>query len=301
MKQYLILAVVLVVALTAACSGHRYEKDNTLANEGLLLNDQLVAFRAEDGAFSIKDLSTGKTLLRDCYIDLSQVANRDSLAAFCEASGKYGYYNIYTGKIAIPAEFRKAWQFSEGVAAVQKGDRIALINPKGQYVVAYDFYYYGTPLYEFVFHDGHCVMADSHGRCGVVDLNGQWIIRPDFEHVETFPDYAICHDKNHLLQFDYEGNILNDTLFDSLYELSFSEEERVVDGDGNVRYVTHEVKTGLFAYSVREYYGIMDADGRRITPPLYSAILAIACNRFRAVLQDDCSEVLINEKGEVLP
>ena len=300
MKQSLILAVALVVALTAACGGHRYEKDNTLANEGLLLNDQLAAFCAEDGAFSIKDLSTGKTLLRDCYIDLIQIANRDSLAAFCAASGKYGYYNIYTGKIAIPAEFRKAWQFSEGVAAVQKDDRIALINSKGQFVSDYDFYYSATSPKEFVFHDGHCVMADSHGRCGVVNLKGQWVIYPNYDYVETFPDYAICREKNRLLQIDYEGNILSDALFDSLCELSFSEEERVADGDGNVRYVTHEVKTGLFAYSVREYYGIMDADGRRITPPLYSAILAIARNRFRAVLQDDCSEVLINEKGEVL-
>lgn len=294
---------VLVLAFTAACGGHHYEKDNLLADAGLLLNDQLVSsFCKKDGSFCIKDRTTGKTLLRNCHIDLSQVNNHcDSLASFCTAKGLYGYYNIYTGAIVIPAEFRRVWPFSEGLAAVQKGHRIAFINSMGSFVTLYDFYYYGNPLYDFVFHDGHCAVADKDGHCGVIDRKGHWVIHPAYSNIETFPDYAICYQRNRLLQVDYEGNILNDALFDDLTDLTFSEEERVVDGDGNVRYVTRSVATGLFAYSVQEFCGLMDKDGHRITDPVYSGITAITRNRFRAVLQDDYSEVLINEKGEVLP
>lgn len=46
MKHTLILAIVLIVSLAATCSGRHYEKDGLLAHEGLLINDQLVAFRA---------------------------------------------------------------------------------------------------------------------------------------------------------------------------------------------------------------------------------------------------------------
>lgn len=300
MKHTLIFALVLVVAITAACGGHRYEKDNSLVDGGLLLNDQLVSYRTKDGFFSIKDRTTGKTLLRDCHIDLGQEANSDSLAIFCTSKGLYGYYNIFTGAIAIPAEFRRAWPFSEGLAAVQKGNRIAFIKPTGTFVTLYDFYYYGNPLYDFVFHDGHCAVAGRNGQCGVIDREGHWIIYPAYYDIETFPDYAICHQKDRLLQVDYEGNILNDALFDDLEPLTFSEEERIVDGDGNVRYVTRSVATGLFAYSVQAFCGLMDGNGHRITDPVYGAIHAIARNRFRAVLLDDYSEVLINEKGEVL-
>ena len=151
-----------------------------------------------------------------------------------------------------------------------------------------------------MFHDGHCAVAERNGQCGVIDRKGHWIIYPAYHDIETFTDYAICHQKDRLLQVDYEGNILNDALFDDLTPLTFSEEERIVDGDGNVRYVTRSVATGLFAYSVQAFCGLMDGTGHRITDPVYSAIHAIARNRFRAVLLDDYSEVLINEKGEEL-
>ena len=46
---------------------------------------------------------------------------RDSLTVYCDVDGNRGYINCNTGAIVIPAEkarYRRAWQFSEGLAFV---------------------------------------------------------------------------------------------------------------------------------------------------------------------------------------
>lgn len=39
----------------------------------------------------------------------------DSLAVFCDKQGRRGYYNINTGEVVTPAQYKKAWNFSEGL------------------------------------------------------------------------------------------------------------------------------------------------------------------------------------------
>ena len=44
----------------------------------------------------------------------------------------------------------------------------------------------------------------------------------------------------------------------------------------------------------------MDANCRRLTDPLYSRIIAVDKNMYRAVLLDNYSEIILNGKGEVM-
>ena len=70
--------------------------------------------------------------------------------------------------------------------------------------------------------------------------------------------------------------------------------------DGEIIYLDVEVKTGMFSYSVGGRCGLMDANCRRLTAPLYYRIIAVDKNMYRALLLDGYSEVILNAKGEVM-
>ena len=291
--------VILLVAMTGCTSCNKPEIAEDLYDDGVILNDDLVAYRTDDGKVSIKNATTGVMTIKDIRIDWTLRSRNDSLAVFC-SDNKRGYYNMYTGEIAIPAQYRRAWVFSEGLAAVQRNGNIGFIDHKGRVVIDFLFPYHGNPLTEFVFDDGHCVVANNEGKCGVIDKTGKWLIQPDYDSVNAFSEYAIVSKSGVTMQVDYAGKVLNSFVLDSVYELTYSEEERFENREGEVDYVSKTIKTGLFAYRVGGRCGLMDGNCHRLTEPLYSSISAVNENMFRATLLDDWSEVILNAKGEVM-
>ena len=258
-----------------------------------------MAVRSADGTVSIKNAATGKVTIKDIKLDWTQRSRNDSLAVFC-SEGKRGYYNMYTGEIAVPAQYRRAWVFSEGLAAVQRNGKIGFINRKGDVVIGFNYPYHGNPLSEFTFTDGHCIVADTTGKCGVIDKAGTWLIGPEYDNVSVYKEYAIVTKSGVTKQMAYDGTILNSFVLDTIKELTYSEKERYENREGELEYVSNTVKTGLFAYCVGGRYGLMDADCHRLTEPLYRNIIAVNKNMFRATLLDHYSEVILNAKGEVM-
>jgi hypothetical protein len=267
--------------------------------EGLLLNDDLVATRDEEGSISIKNATTGKVTIKDIKLDWTQSSRNDSLAVF-SSNNKRGYYNMYTGEIAIEAQYRRAWVFKEGLAAVQKNGMIGFINRKGETVIDFKFPYHGNPLSCFTFENGHCVVADTTGKCGVIDKKGNWLILPEYDNVSCYQEYAIVTKAGINLQIAYDGKIINSFVLDSLKELTYIETERYENREGEVQYIKTPVTTGLFVYYIGGRCGLMDGNCRRITEPLYKSIEAVNGKLFRATLLDHYSEVILNAKGEVM-
>ena len=287
-------------SLVSACScGNKPEIAEDLYYDEMILNDDLVPYRGEDGKVMIKNEATGAMTITDITIDWTQRSRNDSLAVFC-SDGKRGYYNMYTGEIAIPAKYRRAWIFSEGLAAVQRNGNIGFIDHQGNVVIDFLFPYHGNPLTEFVFDDGHCVVANANGKCGVIDKTGKWLIQPDYDTVNAFSEYAIVSKSGVSMQLDYAGKVLNSFVLDSVYELTYEEKERFENREGEIEYVDKRVKTGLFSYCVGGRCGLMDSNCHRLTEPLYSSIRAVNGNMFRAILLDGWSEVILNAKGEVM-
>ena len=282
--------VILIAAMTGCTSCNKPEIAEDLYEDGVILNDDLVAYRTEDGKVSIKNSTTGVVTIKDV---------KDSLAVFC-SENKRGYYNMYTGEIAIPAQYRRAWVFSEGLAAVQKNGNIGFIDHKGNVIIGFLFPYHGNPLTEFVFDDGHCVVANAEGKCGVIDRKGQWLIQPEYDTVNAFREYAIVSKSGVSLQVSYDGRVLNSFVLDSVYELTFDEYERYENREGEIEYAEKSVQTGLYAYCVGGRYGLMDGNCHRLTEPLYGSIRAVNRNMFRATLLDGWSEVILNAKGDVM-
>ena len=207
---------------------------------------------------------------------------------------------MYTGEIAVPAQYRRAWVFAEGVAAVQKNGMIGFIDHKGNTVIDFQFPYHGNPLSEFVFSEGHCVVADTLGKCGVIDKKGHWLIKPEYDNISTYKEYAIVSKAGVRMQVSYEGTVMNSFVLDDIKRLTYTVKERYENREGEIEYLDKEIDTGLFAYRVGGRCGLMDANCNRLTEPLYKSITAVDKNMFRATLIDYYSEVILNAKGVVM-
>jgi hypothetical protein len=88
----------------------------------------------------------------------------DSLACFSTVEEqKRGYFNRFTGEVVIPAQYQKAWIFSEGAACVYEKGMLHFIDHKGQPVINKEFPY--TPcIDDYCFHNGLCLMSGDNGK-----------------------------------------------------------------------------------------------------------------------------------------
>lgn len=298
-KKLLIFVAMVATAVTlACCAGGEDNEAQDVYEDGLLLNDEMVAYRSEDGTVSFKNTVTKEVTIKGLDPDWTVPSPHDSLAVFC-SDNKRGYYNVYTGVVAVPAQYRRAWVFGDGVAAVQKNGNIGFIDHAGNVVIDFLFPYHGNPLSKFVFEDGHCVVADNRGKCGVIDLKGEWIIPAEYDEISAYREYAIATREGVTMQLDYDGKIINSFVLDNLQELTYDEEVIYENRDGDVQVLTREIRTGLYAYCIGGRYGLMDAKCNRLTEPLYKSISAVSKTMFRACLLDHYSEVILNEKGQV--
>lgn len=297
-SAWTIIAAIAAAALIASCSKEEPISEK-VSDQGLLLNDDLVAIREEDGNITIKNTETGEVTAEKIKFDWTSASPNDSLGVFC-SDGKRGYYNSHTGKIVVPAQYRRAWIFSEGLAAVQKNGMIGFINRKGEVVIPFRYPYHGNPLSEFIFSNGHCVVADTTGKCGVINRKGDWVIQPKYDNIDAYEEYLIASSAGVRKQLTYEEKVINSFVVDNIKALTFTEKERYENREGEVVYLDVEVKTGLFSYSVGGRCGLMDANCRRLTEPLYSRIIAVDKNMYRALLLDSYSEVILNSRGEVM-
>ena len=293
------IGLIALPPIVTSCSSEKDKIVDRVIDEGLLRNDDLIAVRSSDGKVTIKNGVTGKVTIKDIKLDWTQESSRDSLAVFC-SDEKRGYYNMYTGEIAVPAKYRRAWVFSDGVAAVQRNGMIGFIDHKGNTVIDFKFPYHGNPLTEFVFKDGHCVVADTLGRCGVIDKTGEWLIQPEYDDISAYKEYAIVSKAGVRMQVSYDGTVMNSFVLDDIMRLTYMTKERFENREGEIVYINNVIDTGLFSYRVGGRCGLMDANCNRLTEPLYKSITAVDKNMFRATLIDYYSEVILNAKGEVM-
>lgn len=292
-----LLAVLLcIISFTLIIDSCSCNKREVIEDDyGILKNDDIEILRSEDGALSFRNKATGKMTIRNVKIDWTQESANDSLSVFC-SEGKRGYYNSFSGEIAVPAQYRRAWVFSDGLAAVQKNGNIGFIDHKGNVVIDFQFPFHGNPLSSFLFRNGVCVVANEDGKCGVIDKTGTWIVQPEYDYVSAFKEYAVVTSDGVRKQVTYDGTVLNSFVLDDIEELTYYRDEYSKGYDEVT--VTHY--TGLFAYRVGGRWGLMDAMCNRLTEPLYASISAVDGNIFRARLLDDYSEVILNAKGEIM-
>ena len=250
----------------------------------------------------------------------------DSLAVFCSSTkGKRGYFNRFTGEVAVPAQYEKAWIFSEGMACVLDKGMLHFIDHKGQPLMGKEFPY--TMLIDdYCFHNGLCSMLGENNRIGLIDKQGNWVVAPEYYGMSydnmgfwyvrdgdwndglldakgelllptEYKNIVIVHEDsciltrhpNHIHQvLDFKCNVINPCDYIEVNKIVY-----VPDGDGD----NTEIVANCRKYRTTEnYYGLMDKDGNILTPSVFSDITAIGPDRYHC--RGPHGSVILNGKGE---
>ena len=266
---------------------------------------------------------------------LSGPSENDLLAVYA-LQDKRGYINVNTGRIVIDAEdndYRKAWVFSEGLAAVMKDGKIGFINDKNEVVIPLQFDYTDKcRMYDFgyVFHNGYCAMTDADGNLGLIDKNGNWVVEPGYDeiwaphksgyrvivkdgkhgimdstcaivypaeygYINIIPDGFVLNKGGKKWQVDFEGNIVQPFMFDNTYYLKYPVGYNEC---GEMQFAFAD----FLKYEVMNCYGIMNRiTGEPVTPAIYSGINMLSKDLFEVQEYDSYDWYLIDTKGNVIP
>ncbi|MBR1474598.1 MAG: WG repeat-containing protein [Muribaculaceae bacterium] len=244
---------------------------------------------------------TGRTTIK--RLDwMAKSVDGDSLVLFSD--GKYrGYFDLTTGEPIIAAKWEHAWIFSEGIAAVERGGKVCFIGHNGQKVMEPEFAFSGM-LDGYCFHNGRCVMDGADGRVGLIDRQGRWVLKPQYDELTALHGgkfwqvnhcdrYGLLDDSLHLVLpcvyrdlwlddearvvvtrddwtmalLDLNGHVVNEFVFTHIEPLNYT----VLNDQGEP--VNHF--TGRYVYSTAlGHYGLTDGL-RALTPPIYSDFSAL--------------------------
>ena len=286
-------------------------------NDWQNLNDELCFY--ENGQHSyIRNKKTGKKVLRNISW-VAGIYSEDSLLCFAK-DGYRGFLNRHTGKVMIPADrYRKAWLFSEGLAAVMEEDStLKFIDTSGKEMIDVKSKYTSKGgEHDFIFKNGYCAMIGPGNVWGVIDHAGNWAVVPQYDGITyadngfwtvekngrkgmlngkmqlvaapIYKDISIGTDGIDVLKEDYtrqllsfDGNLINGFTYIGVDDLSYK--TGCVDEDeGEYEWELSPYK----AYYTTSYWddtvkvGLLSPDGIPVTPPIYSKIIAVNANCFR--------------------
>ena len=103
----------------------------------------------------------------------------DSIVKFCR-KGKWGYKD-WKGNVLIQPVYQEAFQFSEGLACVEKDEKLGFIDTNGEIVIDYQF-------------DSACsfsegvAVATIDEKSGYIGKDGEWVIKPIYDIATSFVD-----------------------------------------------------------------------------------------------------------------
>ena len=298
------------------------------------ISNQLAFARSRFGGKPgvILNVRTGEVITKG--IDWIAIpADGDSLIVYSK-NDKRGYLNRYSGEVAIPAKYPKAWVFSDGIAAVAEGDSIHFIDHSGKAAINKKFAF--NPKNQgYVFHGDYCAMAVDGGLMGLIDRNGDWVVKPTYRWVipearnfwrvqenngekglwyvlndkgvpvtETgYPEIAVTEDvgiiatlPNHLqVAYDFDGTKSDKFLLYEVEKMYYDKNELDKVGDRIFDMTT------LMRYRMSDgYEGLCTVEGDIVTEPLYCEVLPLTKDTYLCRYKDISAGVIINSKGEIV-
>lgn len=332
----LYVAVALTLVIIQEVDRYKYNRQSKReANDPTFLHDYRNTYVSpyivhHDGSPNyLYNMRTGRRTLTGINWFVKS-SDGDSLACFSsgyDRERKRGYFNVFTGDPVIPAQFDKAWIFSDGLACVYEKGMLHFIDHDGKKVMEKEFPY-GIRNDDYCFHNGLCIMYDENGRFGLIDKQGEWVVEPQYYEIEydtkgfwlvqdcdwnyglldakgqmllpvEYGNITVHHDDsciftrhlNHVNQvLDFECNVLNNCNYMSVEMLEYNNGEYDENGD------LKTYPANCMEYFTTELYcGLMDKQGNIITPPIYSRIEAISANRYHCDWA--YGSVILDDKG----
>ena len=262
-------------------SSHQCESGDCVHSQ--YVNGNIYFHNTVDGKGYVYNCDSKEVLIRQIDWIATPMWN-DSLVCFSK-NDKRGYFNKYTGEVVIEPKYRHAWIFSDGLASVEDEGRIKFIDGTGKVVIDNNIpYIKGREGY--VFHGGYCVVSSKDGsKYGLIDKTGKAVVPIEYSDVRP------SNDEVRMLEYEKD-----EILYSSQTSYDDNRESNVQSLEA---YRPHAVAR-LRAYRTSSgYEGLMSADGRVITLPLYKDIEAIGSDLYLCELTD-FEKVVVDGKGKVV-
>lgn len=294
-------------------------------------------YKGMQGFEQLKDIRTGEfTTPQLNHVFINMYNSEDSLVVFRTHDRKRGYLNVNTGKIIIPAQYQRAWNFSEGIAAVYKEGLVSFIDSSGEpafpttFPIRYNLNYDDIA---FQFHNGLCVMKTMDNKWGLINTEGEWVVEPVYTTISApRKGYRIVSDGNFYGLISETGQVVLPLEYDFIRQSS-EPAGFTIAKDGLAKVIDYDIKTvvpfvhdGLYVLSYVDDYrsnaiyengeltkfivpkywrydvgpgsGVIDSDGKVIIPAKYYMVRMADDNLFDVEVTCGGDHFLINSKGE---
>lgn len=264
---------------------------------------------------------------------ISGMPERDSLTVFSDKNGNRGFINVNNGKVEIEGQYKHAWHFSDGLAAVVGDDgKVGFINHDNQIVVPAIYEY--AEDHDYVFKNGSCVIKDpatglfgaidtlgkiklpmeynaifddyatggmlylrKNGKCGLADASLNVVFEPEYDNVnvslENGGAYLTRDGEKKLVSFS--GEVIYPFVVDEIWPLKYVVKSNGVDAD---EYEMHPYLVEVLVdYCCR---GVMDTrTGRMVIPAIYTGVNMISKDLIIAELDGEEEANLIFDTSGV--
>ncbi|MDX2002737.1 MAG: WG repeat-containing protein [Chitinophagales bacterium] len=175
-------------------------------------------------------------------INSREVGEREGIKYFqIMKNGKTGFRDL-DGNVVIEPKFDMAEMFSEGLSAVQMGDKWGYIDESGSYILEPQFEYAGS------FHQG-LASVRINDLYGFINRKGELVVKPQYAWVDKFSE-NLCVVRNEEGMHGYIDTTGNTTIpFKYNYANSF--------------------KNGEAKVQVNKLWGAIDKSGKFIEQPTH--------------------------------
>jgi hypothetical protein len=278
-KTYYLLILFFIVALSGCYHGHIIAESP----------DSRLLLISVDGKYGYRE-SGGKVVIEPCS-PVKTGHFSEGLAAMpdpCSSSGRWGYIDT-DGQFMIKPQFNDAQDFSQGLAAVQIGEKWGFVNPKGEIVIEPHYMSAGR------FSEGLAWvrLCGYHGgryTCpyGYINRQGKMVIEPFTFHGDSFSEGLVVVEIDGKYGYmDKAGHRVIEPRFDfgtqrfseGLARIHLNGKFGYVDKTGNMIIgakfdAAGNFSEGLAFAAINGKYGFIDKTGSFAIPPTYDVILA---------------------------
>ena len=179
-KSLLGVAAVAVVFIGVAMGNAWYDNYNRYYNDTRLSDDVTVRYYYNKQEYKVYNRQLGRITLKDVD-NVVKASEGDSLTVFFRGKLR-GFLDVNTGYEVIPAQYKHAWVFSEGLAAVvDESGKIGFINKDNEVVIPFQYSYRKNMPVDYYFSNGYSVMTDERGACGMIDKEGNWVMESKYD------------------------------------------------------------------------------------------------------------------------
>lgn len=157
-----------------------------------------------------------------------------------QSEGRYGFKK--DGAVSIQPEYDYAFDFSDGLALVKKGDKWGFIDEFNVPVVPFEF----DRCSEF--ENGFAIVVRD-GKFGIIDNSGNFSIPTECSHVKILRDGFSIGKNNGKFALFKGGARLSEYAYDDILPLSY----------------------GYFAFLQGDAYGVLEPNGRELIPAQFTS------------------------------